>query len=69
MVQNLIDRKQLLGKTAPEVENLLGRPDYKEIYWYGYKVVTIPRCHFWECRMDVVFDSESNKVRSVSVSD
>ncbi len=70
MVQDIIDRKILLGKTTPEVEDLLGQPDYKETYWYGYKVVTtVWRCHFWECRLDVVFDRTSNKVTSVAVSD
>ena len=69
MVDDIIDRKILLGKTAPEVEDLLGQPNYKETYAYGYKVVTIWRCHFWECSMDVVFDKTSNKVTSVAVSD
>jgi hypothetical protein len=69
MVQDLIDRRLLLGKTPAQVEDLLGRPDSKEEDWYGYKVVTISRCYFWECRMDVVFDKASSQVVSVQVSD
>jgi hypothetical protein len=69
MVQDLIDRKILLGKTSSEVEELLGGPDFRETNWFGYKVVTIPRCRLWECRMDVVFDAQLGTVKSVAVSD
>ena len=68
-VQDLIDRKILLGKAPSDVQALLGEPDYHENDWYGYKVVTIARCRFWECRMDVVFDRDTNSVKSVAVSD
>ncbi len=69
MVADLIGRKILVGKTPPEIERLLGQPDYREKDWYGYKVVTIAKCYFWECRMDVVFDRASTQVTSVAVSD
>src|SRR5690242_10803268 len=40
MAQALIDSKVLVGKSAVEVEALLGKPDLREADWYGYKVVT-----------------------------
>ncbi len=69
MVQDLIDRKILLGKASSDVQALLGPPDHQEVDWFGYKVVTIPRCRFWECRMDIVFDKDTNLVKSVALSD
>ena len=69
MTQDLIKSQQLLGKSAAEVEGLLGKPDHHSADLYGYKVVTIGRCHFWDCTMDVVFDQVSSRVRDVTVSD
>ncbi len=69
MVGDLIGRKALIGKTGPEIQALLGPPDYKDNAWYGYKVVTISRCQMWECRIDVAFDKESGLVADVEVSD
>src|SRR2546426_8509714 len=69
MVQDILDRKSLIGKPRSDIQDLLGKPDYMQDGWYGYKVVTIPRCHLWECRMDVLFDAVSNRVNSVDVSD
>ena len=69
MAQDLMDRKLLTGGSRADIEALLGKPDYQDADWYGYKVVTIARCGFWECRMDVVFDRTSNQVKSVAVSD
>jgi hypothetical protein len=37
--------------------------------WFGYKVVTISRCYFWECRMNVNFDHTTYRVESLTVSD
>jgi hypothetical protein len=46
-VQDLIDGGALIGRTQSDVEHLLGRPDHREKFWYGYRVITIPRCRFW----------------------
>src|SRR6267142_6643140 len=51
MAQDLIDRKLLIGKSRAEVEGLLGKPDYPDADAHLYKVVTIARCGFWECRL------------------
>jgi len=69
MAQDLIDRKLLLGKSRSEVEGLLGKPDYPDADAHLYKVVTIARCRFWQCRLGVVFDHSSNLATSVAVSD
>jgi hypothetical protein len=69
MTQDLIENERLIGKSAAEVEALLGQPDLRGQEWFAYRVITIARCHFWECRMDVVFDGTSGRVRSVAVSD
>jgi len=68
MVQDLIDNGTLLGKSMPAVQQLLGPPDFHDADWYGYKVVTIARCRFWECRLDVKFDP-SGRVKSAAVAD
>jgi hypothetical protein len=69
MAHDLVDRKIFLGRQSYEVQNLLGSPDYQDNDSYGYKVAPIERCHFWECRLDVVFDKDSKKVVSVAVAD
>jgi hypothetical protein len=70
MAHDIMDRQLLDGKSRTEIEGLLGKPDYQETDWYGYKVITIARCRFvWECRMSIVFDGGSNRVKSVAVSD
>jgi hypothetical protein len=69
MVQDLIEHERLIGKSAAQVEALLGQPDLRDRRWFGYRVVTIARCHFWECFMSVVFDETSGRVASVAVSD
>jgi len=69
MAQNLIDSKLLVGKSRAEVEGLLGKPDLPDADAHLYKVVTIARCRFWECRLGVAFDHGSGLASSVSVSD
>jgi len=69
MTQDLMDRQLLVGKSPAEVEGLLGKPDLPETDWYGYNVVTIARCRFWECRLGVVFDHSSSLVTFVAVND
>ena len=69
MAQDIMGIRLLEGKSNVEIESLLGKPDYRERDWYGYKVITSVRCHLWECRMDVVFDGSSQLVKSVAVSD
>jgi len=48
MMQDLIDGGALIGRTRSDLEQLLGPPDYREKFWYGYRVITIPRCRFPE---------------------
>ena len=68
MVQDLIDSGAPVGAQS-DVEGLSGSPDYREKFWYGYRVITIPRCRFWECRLDVGFDATRDRVVSVALGD
>jgi len=69
MAQDIVDSRLLDGKSRIEVEGLLGKADYQQTDSCGYKVNTIARCHFWKCEMHVVFDRNTNRVKSVGVSD
>lgn len=70
MVNNIKDRAILNGKSKTEVEQLLGKPDSVSENSLNYEVVTISRCYFWECIMEVVFDSQTGKTKGdVDVSD
>lgn len=69
MVQDLSDRKMLINKSKTEVEALLGKPDGQHLAMWEYNVVTIPRCYFWDCRMEVSFDENTGKVEGIAVSD
>jgi len=40
MVQDLIDSGALVGRTRSDVERLFGPPDYRERFWYDYRVIT-----------------------------
>ena len=37
--------------------------------WFGHEVVTISRCYFWECRLNVNFSTDSYRVEELTVSD
>lgn len=69
MVQDLIDRKVLIGKAPSEVRELLGKPDSQDQDGYEYKVVTISRCYYWKCTLGVAFDRDSKRVTFAAVSD
>lgn len=89
MVQDMIDRNLLIGKSRSEVLDVLGQPDYcaapdsssdstranakcsnPRADWFGYRVVTNARCsYFWECRMNVNFNTTSYRVEELNVSD
>jgi hypothetical protein len=69
MVQDILDHKYFLGKSRSQINELLGRPDYQDDDWYGYKVVTAIRCHMWVCRMDITFDPKASLVTDVTLSD
>ena len=89
MVQDIIGRNLLIGKSRSEVQDLLGQPDYcgvsypssdykilnakcsePRVDWFGYKVVTNPRCnYFWECRMNVNLNKTTYRVEELNVSD
>jgi hypothetical protein len=68
MVLDLIEHKALIGKSSSAVKEILGKPDNEESDWYGYDVVTIGRCRFWKCFLNVGFNS-SQRVESVALSD
>ena len=68
MVSDILSSGLLIGKTTEQVRTLLGNPDYRDEQWYGYKVVTVPRCRMWECRLNVMFDSRL-VLTSAAVSD
>lgn len=70
MVQDLLDRRVLLGKSPADVQQLLGKPDYIEDNWYAYKVATLKRCRDkWECRLEIAIDKLSQRVTEAGVSD
>lgn len=85
MVQDMTDRGLLIGKTRSEVVDLLGKPDMcgvstprtvfsaacsdGKVDWFGYNVVTIPRCRFWKCYLNVNFSSDTYRVEDTAVSD
>jgi hypothetical protein len=43
--------------------------DDPKVDWFGYRVVTISRCYFWVCRMNVNFRTDSYRVEELTVSD
>jgi len=83
MVQDLMEHHLLWDKSPSEVRELLGKPDDcttglepartecddAKVDWYGYNVVTISRCYFWKCEMNVIFGADSHRVKDVTVSD
>jgi hypothetical protein len=69
-VQDISKSRILAGKTKPEVQQLLGEPDAAFASEWGYEVVTISRCYFWKCRMQIAFDPQTGKATGdVAVSD
>ena len=40
-----------------------------KVDWFGYNVVTIPRCNFWKCYLNVNFNSDTYRVENLAVSD
>ena len=86
MVQDLMERGLLIGRTSAEVTELLGKPDIcgvskkdeptvvpascsdAKVDWYGYNVITIPRCKFWKCYLNVNFYSDTHRVRADDVA-
>lgn len=83
MVQDLIEHDLLRDKSPSEVRELLGKADDctagiepartecddAKVDWFGYRVVTISRCYFWKCEMNVIFGADSHRVKRVTVSD
>jgi hypothetical protein len=66
-----LQKRNILGnKTKGEIVELLGPPDEGSDNWYGYEVVTLSRCYFWTCRMEIEFDLATQKsVGKISISD
>jgi hypothetical protein len=62
MAQDLIGRAILDGKSRDEVRQLLGKPNAEEVDWYAYDVITVGRCRFWRCFLNVNFDAKSHRV-------
>ena len=69
MTRDLMDRQILVGKTREQIRDLLGDPDRTDAESYGYTVITIARCHFWNCEMTVNFDKTSKLAAHVAVED
>jgi hypothetical protein len=40
-----------------------------KVDWFGYNVVTIPRCNLWKCYLNVNFNSDTYRVEDLAVSD
>ena len=40
-----------------------------KVDWFGYNVVTIPRCNFWKCYLNVNFNSDTYRAEDLAVSD
>ena len=71
MVQDLQNRQLLRGKSKAEVEQLLGKPDEGLNDWlWRYEVITIPRCNYWRCSMQLGFNPQTGQTDgNVAVSD
>jgi len=69
MANDLVNRNVLGGKGASEVETLLGAPNYSASGWYGYAIMTSSKCRVWTCRVNVVFDAETQKVVDAAVDE
>jgi hypothetical protein len=70
MLEDLVNRKLLIGKSRVDLEALLGKPDRRDADAYDYKVITVARCRYvWECRLGVIIDQKSGLVTFVAVND
>lgn len=69
MALDIKERTLLANKDRSEVESLLGVPDIRSDGTWSYNVRTISRCYFWRCRLEIIFHSETGKVKDVLVSD
>lgn len=70
MVEDLKESEILKNKTNSEIEQLLGKADESANDWLGYDVITISRCYIWNCRMEINFDSQTQKTKGdIAVSD
>lgn len=70
MAKDLIESEILKNKTKDEVERLLGKANESENNYLGYEVITISRCYFWKCQMEISFDSQTHKITGeIEVSD
>ena len=70
MINDIKNNKIFQGKTKPQVEELLGKSDENQANWLGYEVITISRCYFWKCLMEINFDPKTKKtLENIAVSD
>jgi hypothetical protein len=87
MVEDLIKRRFLVGKSRSEILAILGEPDDcaipsptfpglqmspcadPRVFSLYYKVITISRCYFWNCEMNVNLNPTTYVVEEVNVSD
>jgi hypothetical protein len=71
MVQDLMTRKLLDGKTRPEVETLLGKADQASTNSLEYRVDVGTRFlgSRWNYRLVLHFEDQRNKVRDVLLID
>jgi hypothetical protein len=71
-VEDLLGQPDYCGVPDPSTDATRGMANCKNprVDWFGYKVVTNPRCsYFWECRLDVNFNKNSYRVEELNVSD
>lgn len=71
-VQDLLGQPDYCGVSVPSSDSTRANAKCSDprVDWFGYKVVTNPRCsYFWECRMDVNLNKTSYRVEELNVSD
>lgn len=66
MVDDLLRKNLLVGKTKREVGNLLGEPDYEENLYLSYKV-DLGKMYVYD--LIIKFDSTSGKAAEILLDD
>jgi hypothetical protein len=70
MIEDMKNSKFLQERTKAQIKSLLGKADASGENMLGYEVITISRCYFWRCLMEINFDPQTKKVReNIVVSD
>lgn len=66
MMKDLLERNLLIGKTRNEVTDLLGEPDYEELYYLSYKV-DLGKMYVYD--LVIKLDSASRKAVEILLDD